>query len=131
MKFPDYGKCKVRSVHLVKELRKEDIVSYVVYGIYKPLTARNSWDERWQKAEGKEFVHFWLGVGKLYYDFSAFQFGAKEKIRTNYKDKRYEQLGYYDIMTGELQHTGNLFIDWESLKEINGIPVVTMEPIFI
>lgn len=131
VRFPDYGKCKVRSVHLARELQKENILSHVIYGVYKPPTARINWDERWHKSETREFVHFWLQIGSLYYDYSAFQFGAKERIRTNYKDTRYEQLGYYDFRAGELIHMGNLVINWENIKMVNGIPTVQLEPIFI
>jgi hypothetical protein len=131
LRFPDYGKCKVRSIYIAQGLEKENILAHVLYGIFKPTTARKTWDERWQKSESNEFVHFWLGIGSRIYDYSAFQFGEREIVRTHHSDKRYEILGYYKYRTKELVHTGNLIIDWESLKEINGIPVVTMEPVFI
>jgi len=131
VKYPDYAKCKVRSVYLAQELEKEGISSKVLYGIFTPSAPRRLWDERWQNATGYEFVHFWLGINKRYYDYSCFQFGEKEPIKTIYTDSRYTELGYYDLRSGKLCNTGNMLIEWDSLEEVGGVPKLNLVPIFI
>lgn len=131
MRFPDFGKCQIRSTYLAQELEKEGFKPKILYGVYTPSAPRRLWDERWQKAAGSEFVHFWLGINKRYYDYSCFQFGETEPIKTICADPRYEELGYYDLNSGTLYNTGNMLIEWDSLKEIRGVPSLSLVPIFI
>ena len=130
MKYPDYAKCQIRSIFLARELAKEGFHPKVLYGVFTPSAPRRLWDERWQKADGNEFAHFWLGIAKRYYDYSCFQFGEPEPIKTVYTDPRYMELGYYDLFSGKLCHTGNMAIDWESLT-IGEVPTLLLVPIFI
>lgn len=110
---------------------KEGYHPKVLYGIFRPSAPRTSWDERWQQALTDEFVHFWLCFGKLYYDFSCFQFGEKSPIRTTIDDLRYEVVGEYDYVTKELITTGNYLIEWESLHLVGEVPVLRLVPIFV
>lgn len=112
-------------------MAKEGYHPKVLYGIFRPSTPRTSWDERWQQALTDEFVHFWLCFGKLYYDFSCFQFGEKSPIRTTIDDLRYEVVGEYDYVTKELITTGNYLIEWESLHLVGEVPVLRLVPIFV
>lgn len=131
MRFPDYGKCQIRTIFLARELKKQGLATNVLYGIYTPTTLRTSWDERWQHSPVGEFAHFWLGVDHIYYDYSAFQFGEIERVKTSCKDTRYNQLGYYDQETKKLINTGNLMIEWESPYEDGGVPILKLVPIFV
>lgn len=131
MKYPDYAKCQVRSIFLARELAKEGFEAKVLYGIFTPSAPRRLWDDRWKKVKGNEFVHFWLGVSKRYYDYSCFQFGEPEPIKTISLDERYTELGYYDLATSRLCHTGNMLIEWESLTDIGGVPILKLVPVFI
>lgn len=131
MRYPDFGKCQIRSIYLAHQLRKEGLQPSVLYGIFRPQAPRYTWDERWQKAEGNEFVHFWIGFPDSYYDYSCFQFGEKEPIKTQRSDTRYEELGYYDITTQTVVNTGNIMVEWESYHEKEGVPVMRLVPIFV
>lgn len=102
----------------------------VLYGIYTPSKPRATWDERWQSARGNEFAHFWIGADEKYYDYSCFQFGETSPIKTTCKDSRYEQLGYMEE-NGKLINTGNMIIEWESLSEVDGVPLLRVVPIFV
>jgi hypothetical protein len=131
VKYPDYQKCQIRTIYLARELEKEGFNPKVLYGVYTPSAPRRLWDERWQKAKGYEFVHFWLGINKRYYDYSCFQFGEREPIKTICTDERYMELGYLDLSVNKLCHTGNMLIEWESLSEKEGVPILNLVPIFV
>ena len=103
----------------------------VLYGIFRPTTHRSTWDERWQRADTDEFVHFWLAFQRIYYDYSCFQFGATAPIKTDCNDPRYEVIGEYNCETGGLTTTGSYYVEWETLTEKDGVPVLKLVPIFI
>ncbi len=131
MKYPDFAKCQIRSEYLAKEMVKEGYHPKVLYGIFKPSAPRELWDERWQQAVSNEFVHFWLAFENLFYDYSCFQFGEKAPIKTRAGDSRYEVLGEYNWITREKTIIGNYFIEWESYREEEGVPIMRLVPIFV
>lgn len=116
---------------MAKEMRKEGYDPKVLYGIFRPTTPRYTWDERWQSAPYNEFVHFWLCFGRLYYDFSCFQFGEKSPVKALCTDSRYEVVGEYDYIEKRLITTGNYIIEWESRTEVGEVSVLKLVPIFI
>lgn len=112
-------------------MEKEGYKPKVLYGIFKPITARYLWDERWQKSPTDEFVHFWLAFDQYYYDYSCFQFGEPAPIKTTSSDTRYELLGEYNYITKQMTIIGNYMIEWESYSEEEGVPILKLVPIFI
>jgi len=112
-------------------MKKEGYDPKVLYGIFKPITARYLWDERWQKSTSNEFVHFWLAFEELYYDYSCFQFGERAPIKTTSSDTRYEVLGEYNFETKELIVLGNYMIEWESYRVEGEVPILRLVPIFV
>lgn len=131
MKYPDFAKCQIRSEYLAKAMIQEGYSPKILYGIYTPQTARRTWDERWQRADGNQFSHFWLAFSDLWYDYSCFQFGEPRPIKTRAGDSRYEVLGEYNWITKETIVYGNYAIDWESYREENGVPIMRLVPLFI
>lgn len=112
-------------------MKKQGYEVSVVYGIFTPSRPREYWDERWSKCNATEFTHFWLSSQEKYFDFSCFQFGETSPLKVPCSDKRYTQLGYMELETKKLINTGNMLIEWESLREENGVPVLRVVPIFV
>lgn len=130
MKFPDFGKCQVRSLFLARGLKQEGYEPEVVYGIFTPSAPRRAWDERWQRG-GVDFLHAWISIDGLYFDASAFQFGEKKRVWTRPADKRYRRLGHISLDTGEIFFTEGEIVLFDTYREENGCPTLTLSPAFI
>lgn len=131
VKYPDFAKCQARSEFLAKALAQKGYKPKILYGTFTPTRPRSEWDERWQKAAGNEFVHFWLAFNDLWYDYSCFQFGEGSPIKTRAGDSRYLVLGEYNWLSKETIIYGNYAIDWESYREEGGVPILRLVEVFV
>lgn len=130
MQFPDFAKCKERSLSMAESMSRQNIDVKVAFGLYRPSTPKETWDDRWQVVHTLppyEFSHFWLEVEKMFWDCSLLQFGEKGFLWSKMSDTHYVHLGYISLDDEIIEEFGPFRIKWHSFSTRSGVPTMIVE----
>jgi len=127
VQFPDFARCKERSLLMADSLLKQNVDCKVAFGLYRPPTAKITWDERWQLVSeaAPEFSHFWLELTNMFWDCSLLQFGETGFKWFKKTEPRYTHLGYINLKGEIIKEFGPYKIQWESYEE-GSIPTMKL-----
>lgn len=118
-----FGRCKEIAIAIAEEIPE----CRIVYGLYCPMTPKESWDKRWiTKKMSNVFTHFWIEFEGRIIDASKEQFGEPEISIVPEDDARYVRIGIYHPENQKLfPIVDDPKVEWSSLDK-TGTPTVSV-----